>query len=104
MDLFDWAESNRKKAVGMALASESRAELLEIARNIAREIGATGSDVDADMVGQEMERRGYSVESLGPAAGSIFKGREWEFTGRRVRSSRKSNHGRELKVWRWKKE
>lgn len=39
MDLFDWAESNRKKAVGMALASESRAELLEIARTIAREIG-----------------------------------------------------------------
>lgn len=101
MDLFDITESLDLKAGGMELAATTRSELLDTARAIALELGRRG-DVTADDVGRMMEQRGYAVEDLGPAAGSIFKTKQWQFTGVRVASSRKSNHGRELKVWRLK--
>jgi hypothetical protein len=99
-DLFDQAESQRLKAEGMAAAESARYGDLETARLIAYEIGE-GTTLTADDVAQEMERRGL-IPNLGPAAGSLFKGGRWEFTGHRVRSTRVTNHGRELKVWRLK--
>lgn len=43
------------------------------------------------------------TEILGPAAGSVFKGQRWKFTGRRVLATlNRKNHARELKVWRLK--
>ncbi len=43
------------------------------------------------------------IDTLGNAAGSIFKGMEWEFTGsyRQVALNRRS-HARDVKVWRLK--
>jgi hypothetical protein len=41
------------------------------------------------------------VDILGPAAGSVFKCSEWEFTGRRIQATvNRRSHARELKVWR----
>ena len=41
------------------------------------------------------------TEKLGAASGSMFKSKEWEFTGKRIKSKRTSNHSREIKVWRY---
>ena len=85
-----------RKNAGMDLAASNKADLLEIARGHARDICKTYGYADADQIAERME--GY--DRLGPAAGSIFAGSEWEFTGVRIRSTRLKNNARELKRWR----
>jgi len=98
---FDAYQGESLKRGGQELAADNRADLLDQARGIARSIAANGDGTcNADQVGIAMRQAG--MEELGPAAGSLFKGKEWEFTGDRVLSTRVSNHARELKVWRYK--
>ena len=101
-DLFDRAYSESKKRQGMESAALNRPYLLAVARTVAREIALSRPtrEVHADDVNYELMTRGIDFQSLGPAAGSIFKTREWDFTGHRIKSKRASNHARELKVWR----
>jgi len=101
-DLFDLVEGEKEKATGMSAASWSRSDLLAKARTIACELAIEREtrEVHADNVYREMKRRGIPFEGLGPAAGSIFKGRDWVFTGKRIKSARISNHARDIKVWR----
>ena len=97
MNLFDHAEAQRRKADGQQLAANNRDELLTVARSIAREVAELRGRVTADDVAAELDRRG--LPQLGPAAGSLFRGSQWQFTGKRVVSKQLRNHGRELKVW-----
>jgi len=99
MDLFDFESGLRAKTEGMSAAALTRSELLSQAREIAVAIARhrVNRRVTADDVGRALRLRG--LPDLGPAAGSIFRGSMWEFTGERVRSARISNHARELKVW-----
>jgi hypothetical protein len=83
MNLFDSAEAERRKEAGMAMAAAANAQLL------------------ADDVALEMHRLGLDYQSLGNAAGSVFRGR-FEWTGNVVASDRVSTHGRMIKVWRIK--
>jgi hypothetical protein len=99
-DLFDAAESRRRKERGMALAADAAPTLLDRARDFAVEVAACKGTVTADDVSEWLEANGYP--DLGPAAGSLFRGPEWEFTGRFVQSTRKTNHARLLRVWRLK--
>ena len=55
----------------------------------------------ADAVFQRICRYGHQASALGRVAGGVFRGREWQPTAYRVRSRRASNHGREIKIWRW---
>jgi hypothetical protein len=96
-DLFSALESYERKQAGMARAADGN-WILEEARSIASKLGRGGVGITADDVGSELDRRGFP--QLGPAAGSLFKGKQWVFTGERKKSTRKSNHARELKVWR----
>tara|TARA_Y100000310_G_scaffold182419_1_gene182517 strand:- start:808 stop:1131 length:324 start_codon:yes stop_codon:yes gene_type:complete len=102
MNLFDYARGADAKTTGMALAADANMDRLALARRLAAEIASRklSRECNADEVGREMNRRGFG-SNLGPAAGSLFKGGNWEFTGRRIRSSRVTNHARELKVWRY---
>lgn len=104
MNLFDHAESERRKASGMELAELNRFALLQVARGIAVDLCRRNGQCTADDVFIEAEKlkNGLTPESLGPASGSIFKPKYFEFTGLRVKSARKTNHARELKVWRLK--
>jgi hypothetical protein len=95
--LFDAIESAALKE--QALAKLDSADVLTLARQCAKEWAKRFGTVNADIVGIEMSER-YGVKTLGPAAGALFRGAEWEFTGQRVLSSRVSNHSREIKVWR----
>jgi hypothetical protein len=102
-NLFDAQASQEAKEHGMEVAAMNRAELLEEVRELARSI-ATGrpeGTCDMDLLVDRMLRRGLKPEALGNAAGSVFMGREWEFTGRRKRSARVSRHANEIKVWRY---
>ena len=95
--LFDAIESAALKE--QALAKRDSADVLTIARRIAIEYASRFGTVNADIVGKYIKER-YGIDSIGPAAGALFRGPEWEFTGQRVLSSRVSNHSREIKVWR----
>lgn len=102
--LFDLAESNERKRLGMELACGPRRAILKLARTIAITIALAHPDntCTADDV-QEVLHRDYGLEpsDLGPAAGSIFRSASWRFTGRRIYSAQVNNHGRELRVWRY---
>ena len=97
--VFDLAKSTRLKREGMQRATNKRRENLEMARDYARLYARKHGTIHADIVGRWAVRRGID---LGPAAGSLFKGKEWEWTGEWVKSSRTTNHGRMLRVWRLK--
>ena len=96
-DLFDAAESRRRKKWGMAVAEDAADTLLTRAREYARECAVRWGEVNADDVSQWLEQTGKP--DLGPAAGALFRGREWVFTGRFVQSTRKTNHARLLRIW-----
>lgn len=85
------------KQKGMARVAENNQEFLERARAIARKVCLEFDDVTSDDV-----RYRLNLTPLHPNAwGALFAQKEWEFTGDRVRSTWPSNHGREIKVWRW---
>jgi hypothetical protein len=100
-NLFDWAESEDRKKAGMDVAANSGNENLDIARRVARRVARENNGYcDADKVGQILDDE-YHIKTLGPAAGSIFRGENWVFTGEFIPSTRKSNHGRVIRVWKW---
>lgn len=95
MTLWDYGAAQAAKQRGMDAAADKAGDRLAKAREIAADIARqTDGTCNADQVGEHLERQGIEP---GPWCGSIFRG--WHFTGRRVRSSRVSNHGREIKVW-----
>lgn len=96
---FDAQESAKRKKVGMDSAARSSRELLFMARLVAVELGRRNGETDCDEVCQELSRQGFP-DCLGPAAGSIFKTEDWQFTGRFRKSSRVSNHSRLIRIWR----
>jgi hypothetical protein len=99
-NLFSAIESAELKEA--ALAKLESAEVLALARIVARGHAERFGVVTADDVGKVMKDY-HGIDSMGPAAGALFRGPEWEFTGQRVLSSRVSNHSREIKVWRLKR-
>ena len=101
MESFDKDESLRLKNRGMELAAQKRPELLKIARIIAKEIAVSQGTVTADDVASELDSR--ALPRLGPAAGSLFKTADFEWTGQRVFSEQAANHGREIRVWKLNK-
>ena len=86
------------KESGMALAAANRPGALSTAQRIAIEIAESRPDRTCHM---DLVRERFP-DDLGPAAGSVFRGSKWVFTGNRIRSTLPANHARELKVWRLK--
>jgi hypothetical protein len=98
--LFDAAESRRHAEIGIAVASENRAEILHFAKRMAREIALSrlSRECDADDVARRLTKG--QRKALGNAAGGIFKGREWQFV-RYTTCTRISAHARDIRVWRY---
>jgi hypothetical protein len=90
---FDLRLGRRAKEAGMNLAAANKSDLLERARTIAISIASRKGEVTADDVVAELG------ESLGNAAGSLFRGKQWRFTGRWRQSPRASNHAHQNRVW-----
>lgn len=94
---FDLAQGElaRERGIEMAAAHEASLGLArDMARQIARELG----EVTADDVQLALNKIGF--ELLGKSAGSLFRTKEWIFTGKWRKSERVSNHGHENRVWR----
>lgn len=96
--LFDAKKGEQLKDEGMDKAACNRDFDLAIARNTAVMIaqGRQDRSCTADDVQRVLIERGIS---LGNAAGSIFRGKRWRFTGRFVKSQRVSNHASIRRVW-----
>ena len=92
---FDPLRGQQLKDEGMARAALARAGALADARRLAVRIalGRASQTATADDVAR-------SYPDLGPAAGSLFKGRDWVWTGEWAASRRASNHRRHNRVWR----
>jgi hypothetical protein len=97
---FSLEEAEALRQAGMHQAAANRAKALDVARRIARHLGRRQGLVSADDVQRWMIAAG--LPPLGNAAGSIFRGEEWEFTGDWTRSERVSNHARSNRIWRYK--
>ena len=99
--LFDAAAGSQSRDAGLSLAASHKPVTLAIARMAARLVAGGRADrtVTADDVVGWLAINGFEYE-LGPLAGAIFRSKEWEFTGRWVRSARTSNHSRFNRVWR----
>lgn len=87
----------------MALAANNRALVLECCREALIEIAKSrpNREVSAD----DAARWLYDYDphaSLGNAAGSLFRGGDWEFTGRWTKSTRVISHANDLRIWRLK--
>ena len=91
-ELFNALESQARKDAGMQLAAEAQAANLSQARIYARAYALKHGTVTADDVGRE-------YPDLGPAAGSLFRGGAFKWTGEFAKSARTTNHGRLLRVW-----
>ena len=91
------------KKAGMTKAALNRKKKLEVARRVAVALAKRNSQkrCTADDVRFLFESRGIPFD-LGPAAGSLFKGDQWEFTGDWTESKHPQNHSRMLRVWKLK--
>lgn len=99
--MFDKHAAERAKHRGMTEAERGARDFLNYARAVAREIAShRPQGITADDVQEALVQRGHDIHRLGNAAGSLFRGPEWIFTGERRRSVRIHAHANELKVWR----
>lgn len=98
MEQFDLLEGLKRKDLGRTAAASKHREDLEFARQVAREIAKSSPDglCNADQVQKVMKEKGID---LGNAAGSIFGGSHWRWTGRWIVSSRETNNARMIRVW-----
>lgn len=108
LPLFNAGFSQLEMEVGIGRATfpEHRRELLEQAKEKAKEIAffdhARCISAD-DLVFWYAKNRHIDLPAkLGNAMGSIFRGKDWEFTGRYVKSARARSHRNLLRVWRLK--
>jgi len=99
LDMFDSAEGERLKREGMQLAAKSRPDQLAAARKIAKYLCVRDGSTNADEVLRLMAER-YGIKTLGNAAGSLFTGGGFAWTGEFVKSERKHAHSNLLRVWR----
>jgi hypothetical protein len=100
-DLFDGELSDRLKKQGMEKAENNALSALQLARDIAVKYARKHGVVNADNVGRIL-RADHGIDTLGPAAGSLFRGKRWLFTGEWVKSKRITNHSRMIRQWRLK--
>lgn len=90
-----------EQQAGVNAAAASRARILAKARDVAVRLGRVGSVVTADDVYASLIATGQNIDSLGPAAGAIFRGKNWKFTGMWQQSTRTSNHARLNRIWQY---
>jgi hypothetical protein len=101
MSTLDLFVGMTRKEAGMEAAARNRSELLVFARQCALDVAQFRHDrtCTSDMVAAKMALMGASYDDLGNAAGSIFKGNQWRFTGEYTKSQRPTAHARDIKIW-----
>ena len=103
--LFDLGVGAHRRDEGRdkAAHSQHRAQVFHRAQAIALEYGESSPQrtTHIDDVYRQLQREGWDITLLGPAAGKVFvEGRLWAATGERIRSRRITNNARMVMVWR----
>lgn len=93
--------SELAKEEGMHAAKVSRAKILAVAKELAEQLAIRHGVVNIDDVQAVLIQWGHHPSELGNAAGSVFRGEQWECVGF-VASNRVSNHTRFVRNWRLK--
>jgi len=101
LTLFDQAEADRRREQGLAAATatEARQALLAQAQAIAVALCDAMGAVTSDDVALAMSKRGLDYDALGNAAGAVFRGNGFVWTGEARKSARPSTHARVIRVW-----
>jgi len=101
---FNAAAADLRKEWGMGLAADAKKELLADCRAavVAAALRRADRTATADDSARYLISVGLPADALGNAAGSLFRGDDWEWTGRLQNSERESNHAHSNKVWRLK--
>lgn len=101
-DYNEVAEAESKKEAGISAAVETRRHVYDIAKELALKVANRNAkrEVTADDVQFELIGAGYDPADLGNAAGALFRGKDWVFTGEWRKSARETNHRRANRVWR----
>ena len=73
--------------------------VLAQAKAIAKELGKQNGIVTIDAVQARLATMG--LDKLGNAAGSVFRGKEWQATGQFVATEREKGHARKIGVWKY---
>lgn len=97
--LFDQRAGAAARDAGMKQAADRKNSLLEYARGIAYRLALKNGTVTADCVAKSLVRSGITEDQFGCWMGSLFRGRDFVFTGEFRQSDRVSNHGRYNRVW-----
>ncbi len=95
------ARKAKEQGMAQACSPAYRRALLEYARGLAVTLATCNGDVTAADV-RKLFIKMQGLEEwlkLANAAGSIFKGPQWRFTGQYVPSGIVSRHGAVVKVW-----
>ena len=102
-EIFNLQEGERLKEEGMAEAKAARKEIYLKAVQIAKDFASGNMErvCTIDDVQNVLISQGYNPKQLGPAAGSVFRGKCWEEIGHK-NSARPSNHAARISVWRLK--
>lgn len=95
-------ETEKEAGIKKAANARLKNRILQEAREIAKKLpAAKTTGITADDVVEKLVENGYGIHALGNAAGSLFRGGDWECIGRR-KSTRVHAHANELRVWRLK--
>jgi hypothetical protein len=90
-----------QKELGMEQAASAKNKLLAQCREACKQaaLGRADRTGTADDSAAFLVSIGMAPDSLGNAAGSLFREDCWEFTGRMEPSTRASNHRHINRVW-----
>ncbi len=101
---FNGVRSNRAKHRGIRKAANSKPKELAVCRKIAVRIAKRriSNCCTANDVAWELNKRDIDMnEYLDHAAGALFKGSNWQWTGQFRKSTRVRSHSNLLKQWRY---
>ncbi len=104
LPLFDIDEATRLRDEGRQRASTTlygrEKPILEACREACRRAALRRATrtATADDAYRWLGDQGIDLESLGPAAGALFKCEEWRAVGY-TQSERTTNHGRVVRLW-----
>lgn len=96
---FNLFEGRKLRDLGMDTAADNNSTALSVARKLAIKVASSRADRECTI--DDVQRILIPTDiRLGMAAGSVFKGRQWVFTGRYAQTERKTSHARQVKIWR----
>lgn len=103
LPLFDAVASAdaRDAGIGLAASPAGRQFWLRDAKETARKLARRKGEISADDVVEFYAENDVDLTGvLGNAMGGLFRGAEWEWTGKYIKSARVHAHSNLLRVWR----